>query len=189
MAKNKIIVIGGSTGSVKVLLDILPYLPKDFPIPIIIIIHRKETPQSNLANILQTACNLKLNEIEDKMIIEKGYVYLAPAGYHLLLEDASHFSLDCSEKINYSRPNINLSIESIINAYHNKVIGILLTGANEDGAKGMQRIKDAGGRVIVQSPESSIRSEMPEAAIKLMCPDKILSPKEIITFLLHIQNN
>lgn len=189
MEKKEIIAIGGSAGSIDVLMRILPLLPDNFPLPIIVILHRKLTEKNLMESIFQSRCKIPVTEVEDKMPIEKGKVYLAPAGYHLLVEKDHTLSLDFSEKVNFSRPSIDVTLESIVDVYQGKVLGILLTGANDDGAKGMKLIKDAGGLVVIQTLETSMMVEMPEAAESLLKPDGILSPEEIAEFLINISHN
>lgn len=189
MEKKEIIIFGGSAGSIDVLMRILPFIPKDFPLPIVVVVHRKLTVENLLEGLFQSRCDINIVEVEDKMPMKAGFVYLAPAGYHLLIEKDHTFSLDYSEKVNYSRPNIDVAMQSIVDVFHEKVIGILLTGANDDGAKGMKYIKDAGGLTITQSAESSSMHTMPEAAENIMKPDQILSPEEILKFIISISEN
>lgn len=186
MEKKDIIVIGGSAGSIEVMLAILPGIPENFPIPIVVVLHRKNNNENITESIFQSRCKIPVIEAEDKMQIKSGVVYLAPCGYHLLIERNGTFSLDSSEKVNYSRPSIDVTMESILDIYKNKIIGILLTGANDDGAKGMQLIKNGGGMTIIQSPESAMMPIMPMAAENLIKPDKILNPLEISEFLANI---
>jgi two-component system chemotaxis response regulator CheB len=189
MEKKEIIVIGGSAGSFDVLMNIIPLLPEVFPLPIVIIVHRKTSEESILTALFQRQCKMKVTEADEKMKIEKGIIYIAPAGYHLLVEKDHTFSLDYSEKVNNSRPNIDVTIESIVDVYRDKVIGILLSGANNDGAKGMELLKDSGGFVVIQSPETALFPKMPKAAEKIMKPDTVLSPGEIASFLIGISKS
>lgn len=186
MEEKEIIVIGGSAGSIDVLMEILPNLPEEFPIPIIVVLHRKPSKDNVPENIFQNKSKIYVVEVEDKMPIQKNIVYLAPGGYHLLIEKDHSFALDFSEKVNYSRPSIDVTFESVVDIYKEKVIGILLTGANADGARGLKLIKDSGGYTIIQSPETSMMPMMPEAAESIMKPDQILSPLEISEFLNNI---
>ena len=189
MEKKDIIIIGGSAGSIEVMMRILPLIPANFPIPVILVLHRKSSTENITASVFQSKSEITIIEAEDKMKIESGYIYLAPSGYHLLFEKDKSFSMDFSEKVNYSRPSIDVSMESIVDVYKNKIIGILLTGANSDGAKGLRHIKEAGGLTIIQSIDSSIMAEMPLAALKLFEPNKMLNPEEIALFLININKN
>ena len=183
MGKKEIIVIGGSAGSIDVLLKVLPTLPVNFPLPIIVVVHRKDSRDELLEGLLKSRSKMAVKGAEDKMKLNNSTIYIAPAGYHLLIEQDHSFSLDISEKINYSRPNIDVTFASVVDVYKGKIIGILLTGANDDGARGMKLIKDAGGYTVIQSLESSMIDIMPEAAETLSKPDKFLSPSEISEFL------
>ena len=185
MEKKEMIIIGGSAGSIEVLFQILPLLPKNFPLPVMVVVHRKLVEQNLLEGVLQSKCIIKVTEAVDKMPIQKSTVFLAPAGYHLLIEKDFSFALDSSEKVKYSRPNIDVSMHSVAQVYKNKAIGVLLTGANEDGSYGMKKIHDAGGSTIVQSPETALIPVMPEGALKLFKPDKIARPDEIAKLLME----
>ena len=186
MEDKEIIVIGGSAGSINVLLKLLPLIEKDRCLPIIIIIHRKPTDENVLSTLLQFKTKITIKEIEDKMPIEINTIYLAPANYHVLLEKDKSFTLDDSEKVNYSRPNIDVCMHSVTQIYGNKTIGILLTGANDDGAIGLKMIHDMGGYTIIQKPETCLFSIMPQHAEKLSKPDLKLTPEGIAEFLTTI---
>lgn len=188
MDKKEVIVVGGSAGSINVMLKILPLLAKDSCLPVILVIHRKATDGNTLETILQLKSRIKVREVEDKMPITANTIFLAPANYHLLAEKDKTFMLDYSEKINFSRPNIDICMESLVDVYGEKVIGILLTGANDDGAIGMKKIKDAGGYTIIQSPDSCLFPMMPEHAEKLFKPDLKLKPEEIAGFIMNLKN-
>ncbi|MDO9001250.1 MAG: chemotaxis protein CheB [Bacteroidota bacterium] len=186
MEEKEVIIIGGSAGSIDVMMQILPNLPEEFPVPIILVLHRRPSIGNLSEIIFQNRCKIPVLEVEDKMPIMKNTVYLAPGGYHLLVEKNHSFSLDFSEKVNHSRPSIDVTFESVVDIYNDKVIGILLTGANTDGARGLKLIKDSGGYTIIQSPETSMMPMMPEAAESIMKPDQILNPLEISDFLINI---
>lgn len=188
MENKEVIIIGGSAGSINVLLKILPLLVTDIAVPLILVVHRKSSDGTLLETLLQLKTNIKVFEVEDKMPIQSNCIYLAPANYHLLIEKEKTFTLDYSEKVNFSRPNIDVCMESVVNVYGNKVIGILLTGANNDGATGMKMINDAGGYTIIQSPDSCLFPLMPLHAEKLSEPDLKLSPEEIAEFITNLKN-
>jgi two-component system chemotaxis response regulator CheB len=124
-------------------------------------------------------CSLNIKEADEKENIQAGYVYFAPPNYHLLIENDKTFSLSTDEKVNYSRPSIDVLFESAANAYGPRLAAIILTGANNDGAEGLRRIKQKGGLVIVQDPQSAENSYMPAAALKAVKPDFVLSLVEI----------
>jgi two-component system, chemotaxis family, protein-glutamate methylesterase/glutaminase len=180
MEKKSIIVIGGSAGSINILMKILPEFSADFPVPIIVVVHRKQNNENVLEKLLQQKCKLSVLEIEDKMFIESNTIYIAPAEYHLLIEKDFSFSLDSSEKILNSKPSIDITMESVVDVYKNNVTGVLLSGANEDGAMGMKLIHEAGGLTITQSLNSALIKTMPKAAKNLTQIDYVLSPENII---------
>ena len=183
-AAYDLIVIGGSAGSVGAIVKLIPSLAPDFKIPIILVLHRRaESKEGFISEILQHKSNLHIKEAEEKEIIDPSSVYIAPADYHLLIENDFSFSLDASEKILFSRPSIDVTFESAAEKYGEKLIGILLTGANHDGAKGMTEIAQQGGLTIAQDPETAEIATMPLAAIKTGKVDKVLKLEEIIDFL------
>ncbi|AKD56527.1 chemotaxis protein CheB [Spirosoma radiotolerans] len=189
MAKNKLtpaceaVVIGGSTGSIEVLLSLLPHLPASLSFALIIVVHRKNTADSTLANLLSLKTNSPLYEVDDKDGIKPGNIYLAPADYHLLIEKNRVFALDDSEKINYSRPSIDVTFESAADVYGPALVGILLSGANADGSLGMTAIKKAGGTLVVQQPETAQVGFMPQQAILTNDVDYVLDVSGLIAFL------
>lgn len=188
MEEKEIIIIGGSAGSINVLLKILPLLVNGTCLPIILVIHRKAAEENILETLLQFKTTIKVLEVEDKMPIAANQIYLAPANYHLLIEKNKTFTLDASEKVNFSRPNIDVCMESLIEVYRDKIIGIVLTGANNDGAAGMKAIHDAGGFTVIQSPETCLFPIMPQHVAKLMKPDLILTPEAIAKFIMNAKN-
>ena len=177
---NRIIAIGGSAGSLEVIMKIVQSLKTGSGNVYLIIVHRKNDAESILAELLKAKTSLVVKEVEDKDLIEPGHIYLAPSNYHLLLEDERHFSLDASEKIHFSRPSIDVTFESLAEIYGKKVIGILLSGANADGVKGLQTIQKSGGFTIVQDPSSAEVSFMPEQAIQANAYNSIANPDEMI---------
>jgi len=189
MAKDKIntlpelIIIGGSAGSLQVVFFILENCSADFPVPILLVLHRDPQGASKLEELLAGKTKLKVKEIEDKDPIEKGYVYICPADYHTLIEEGDSFSLDYSEKINFSRPSIDVSFRSGADAFGTRLVCILLSGANADGADGLNYVKDKLGITIVHHPEEAIVSYMPEQALLLRKADFVLRKDEIVQFM------
>jgi two-component system chemotaxis response regulator CheB len=179
----KAIVIGGSAGSFQVISKVLASLPKDFELPIIMCLHRLKHVRHGFVEALNIKSSISLDEPEDKENIKKGKIYLAPANYHLSVELGNYFSLSTEEMVNNSRPSIDVTLETAAYAYKNKLIGILLSGANKDGALGMKKIKDRGGLTIVQDPAECMIDTMPVAAMKLTQIDYVLNVQQIITFL------
>lgn len=159
------VVIGTSAGGVEALLSLLGKLPADFPCPVMIVIHLPSDRPSNFAPVLNARCAVEVKEAEDKETIQRGTVYIAPANYHLLVEPQHYLSLSCDEPVYYSRPAIDLLFESAAYAFGKRLLGIVLTGASEDGAKGAQTIKACGGGIWVQDPAEAVAKIMPSAAI------------------------
>jgi len=174
----EILLIGGSAGSLEVLMQLLPALRKDLPLAVVIILHRKNG-ESMLAELLNDKTALTVKEAEEKDVLQNGTVYIAPADYHLMIEQDKTLSLDFSEKINYSRPAIDVTFETAADAYGPSVIAILLSGANADGTEGLLRIKKAGGLTIVQDPDDASVAYMPQHAIEKIRVDYVVSAKEM----------
>lgn len=183
MSDYKAVIIGGSAGSFAVVLKMLSKLRADFELPIIICMHRLKHVRSGLAENLDVKSSLKVVEPNDKERIEKGKVYLAPSNYHMFVEFDGTISLSTEEMNNQSRPSIDYTLSSASSAYREKCIGIILTGANKDGAKGLKDIADKKGFTIVQDQKTAEVDTMPKAAMKIMKPDMILSPDEITDYL------
>ncbi len=186
MENKEAIIIGGSAGSIDSLMEILSALSKDACLPLIVILHRKSAIENRLEDLLQLKTNFEVIEVEDKMQIENNKIYLAPANYHLLIESNRTFSLDYSEKVNYSRPNIDVSMKSAAEVFRGKTVGILLSGANCDGTEGLRAIKDAGGIAIIQSPETCLFPEMTIHAEQQFETDHKLSPDKIAEYISNI---
>jgi len=182
------IVIGVSSGGMNALKFIFSKLPVDFRIPIIIVQHMSARSDSEWIKLLNDKSNLAIKEADEKEKVESGHVYIAPANYHLLIENDKTFSLTIDERVNFARPSIDVLFESAAEAYKNKLIGIVLTGSNNDGAKGIKRIKESGGMVIIQDPETAESPNMPASAINVIQPDYILSLEKIIEFLIKLDN-
>jgi len=170
------IVIGGSAGAFDVLRLVLHSLPPKLPVPLAVVLHLLPTRPSGLVPALQQVCVLPVREAEDKEPAEPGVVYLASPNYHLLLEKNRHFSLSTDEPVHFSRPAIDVLFESAADAYGAELCGILLSGANEDGARGLQRIRAVGGLTAVQAPSTAVARVMPEAALVLDAAEVALEP-------------
>jgi len=182
------IVIGASAGALEALSVIIPSLPADFGLPVMVVVHVPADKKSILAELFQAKCNIQVREAEDKEPVRGGTAYFAPADYHLLVEADKSLSLSNDEPVLYSRPSVDVLFESAADAYGPGLIGIVLTGANQDGAKGLNAVMRAGGRAIVQSPEAAYAAAMPEAAIA-ECPGaRVLSLDEIAVYLQGVQD-
>jgi two-component system chemotaxis response regulator CheB len=181
----ELIVVGCSLGGMKALETILESLPAAFSVPIAIVQHRYRTSSEGLPNYLRKHSKLPISDADDKQWIEKGHVYLAPANYHLLIEN-NELSLSVDEAVAYSRPSVDVLFESAAEAYRDKVIGVILTGANSDGARGAAAIKKRGGFVIVQDPKTAEAPSMPQSAIDAARVDRILPLERIGPFLTEL---
>jgi two-component system chemotaxis response regulator CheB len=180
------VVIGVSAGGLFALSRILKELPVDFPLPIIVIQHRSKDERTLLEDLLQSKCKIKIKQADEKEKIERGLVYIAPAGYHLLIEKDHSFSLSCDALVNFSRPSIDVLFETAAEVYEDKLIGIILTGANKDGATGIQVIRMRGGITIAQNPASASFPFMPLAAIDTGSVQYIFELQEVKDFLLNL---
>lgn len=179
----KIVVIGGSAGSLEVLFRLLPLLTKNLSVPILIILHRRSTADSSLSDLLGSKTALPLQEADDKDQILPGNIYLAPSDYHLLVENDFTLSLDYSEKVNFSRPSLDVTFETVADVYGGSAVGIILSGANEDGTAGLLAIKKAGGLVIAQDPETAQVPVMPQNVINFIGVDFIYGIEEIANYI------
>ena len=177
-----IIVIGASLGGLHALQTILASLPAEFSLPIAIVQHREAGSSEILQEILQRHSLLTVCDAEDQAAIKPGHVYLAPADYHLLLEPG-YFTLSTVEPVNYARPAIDVLFESAADSYGEKAVGVILTGLNYDGARGLAAIKRRGGIAIVQDPATAEAPDMPKAALAATPVDKILPLAAIGPFL------
>ncbi len=177
------VVIGVSAGGLAALGEILPQLDKRIPVPIFIVQHVSPDSDNFMPTHFDSHCHVSVKEGEDKEPPEKGTVYFAPPNYHLLVELEKTLALSVEERVNYSRPSVDVLFDTAAEAYGDKLIGIILTGANSDGALGLRKIKQFGGLTIVQSPETAEADSMPRAAIEATDVDHLLPLSEIGVFL------
>lgn len=164
------IVVGGSAGALDVLLAALPALPADFPLPIVIVLHVSPTARSMITEILTHRCRLPAREAGDKDPVAPGVLHVAPPNYHLLIERHRAFALTIDPPVHFCRPSIDVLFASAADAYGPALAGVLLSGANEDGADGLARIHAAGGLAIIQDPAGAAAPAMPAAAIARVGP-------------------
>lgn len=181
------VVIGASLGGIRALNEILPALPKNYPHPVIIVLHLPAGQPSMLAHIFAPKVNLEVKEVNEKEKIRGGVIYFAPADYHLLVEKDRTFSLSVEDPLHHSRPSIDILFESAADAYGTHLIGVILTGSNNDGALGLKAIKDAGGTTIVQNPSVAESPEMPNAAIEIAEPQLVLPLHDIARILAGVK--
>ncbi len=177
-----IVVVGASLGGLRSLKTLLGGLAADFQAPVAIVQHRHAGSDDGLSGLLQKHTALPVAEVEDKQAIVPGRVYLAPADYHLLVDEAS-FALSTDAVVCHSRPSVDVLFESAANACGARVIGVILSGANRDGADGLAAIKRRGGVAVVQDPATAESGTMPQAAIAAAEVDRILPLEEIAPFL------
>ncbi|MDB5491607.1 MAG: chemotaxis protein CheB [Micavibrio sp.] len=182
-AEAKAVVIGASAGAVEALSALLPKLPERYSLPVMVVVHMPPDKDSIIAELFQAKSKVIVKEAEDKEAVRAGTVYFAPPDYHLLVEEEKILSLSNDELVHFSRPSIDVLFESAAYAYGAGLVGIVLTGANSDGAAGLRAISDNGGVVIVQDPDQAYSSPMPRAAIGL-CPEaKIMTLEQIADYL------
>lgn len=182
-SKCKALIIGGSAGSLDVLLEIFPLLSDEIDFPIILVTHRKSGNDALLSDLLRSRTKLKVNEAEEKDKIQPGNVYIAPADYHLLIEENETFSLDYSEKVNYSRPSIDVTFHSAAEVFKDKLVCILLSGSNADGVAGLKTVKSSGGLVVIQNPKTAVMPYMPQQAANEIEGGIILNANEMAEFI------
>lgn len=175
MSGVRAVVIGASAGGVAALFQVLGALPSTFAIPVLCVLHLPDDRHSQLAGVLQRRLHRPVCEARDKERISGGQIYVAGPGYHLSVERDLTLSLSQEEPVHFSRPAIDFLFISAADAYGDSLLGVLLTGANEDGARGLAYIKKNGGRTIVQDPRDAQVALMPEAAMALHQPDHILT--------------
>lgn len=185
---DKIIVIGGSAGSFTIVTKILSKLPKNYKFPIIMCLHRLKHIRAGFAEALSIKSNLAVVEPFDKQKIEAGKVFLAPANYHMYVNKDRTFTLSIEEPVNHSRPAIDITFVSASHIFKDKMVGIILSGANNDGAYGFKKTKDNGGITIIQNPDECQVTTMPMSCVKLAEPHHILNSDEIINFLIALNN-
>lgn len=179
---TEIFLIGGSAGSLKVLLQLLPDL-KIPQFPILIVLHRSPAGHSIINSLLGNYTNIPIVDIEDKTALEAGRIYIAPADYHVLIEKDKTVTLDYSEKFNYSRPSIDVTFMSAARIYKERTFALLLSGANDDGSEGLRYIKSLRGSAIVQDPKTCEVSYMPTQALNKGGIDLVIRPEEIAAFI------
>lgn len=180
-----IVVVGASWGGLQALTTLVSGFPASFPFPVIVVQHRSRDSTSVLAELLQDVSKLQICEVEDKAPIVDGHVHIAPPDYHLLV-DRGTFALSTEAPLRYSRPSIDITFESVANEYNGEAVGVVLTGANQDGSAGLQTIVARGGTAIVQDPETAESPTMPRAALAAVPTATVLPIEEIAPFLTRL---
>jgi len=186
MLEHRVVVIGVSSGGVQALKLLLGALAADFPLPLLIVQHISPDAGDGMARLLAELCSIRVKEADEQERIVAGCAYLAPPNYHLLVERDGLLSLAADGYVSYARPSIDVLFESAVTAFGAAVIGIVLTGANSDGARGLAAIKAAGGLAIVQDPADAEASQMPAAALAATQPDYVLSLADIAATLSRV---
>lgn len=181
--KTELVIIGGSAGSLKVILEMIKNLNDHINVSVLLVLHRKAHSTNILQALLQQLSPLKVVEIDDKTEIESNKIYITPADYHLLFENKKIMSLDSSEKMNYSRPSIDVTFKSAAEIYGEKLIGVLLSGANADGVEGLSYIKKNDGQVWIQNPETAEVDYMPRHALAAVRYDRIIQPEDLAKYI------
>ena len=177
------LIIGGSAGSLDVLLEIFPALRNDIHFPIIIVVHRKASNESLLTDLLKSRTTLAVAEADEKEFLTPGKVFIAPADYHMLIEEDQSISLDYSEKVNYSRPSIDVTFQSAAEVFKEKLVCILLSGSNSDGVEGLKSVNNYGGKVVIQNPNTAIMPYMPQQAVINVKPHVILDSHDMADYI------
>lgn len=186
MKRNKAIVIGASAGGIQALRKILSLLPDNYSHAIIIVLHISAAHRSTLPEVFKGIVNLPVKEAQEKEDILSGTIYFAPPGYHLLIESDHTFSLSNEEPVYFSRPSIDVTFESAAYVYGKGLTAILLTGASQDGAMGLKKVKELGGSTIIQDPKSAEHSEMPRSGIPYVDPENIMTLDQISKHLVSL---
>jgi two-component system chemotaxis response regulator CheB len=180
------VVVGVSAGGLNALKVLLPLIPEDFDLPVVIVQHMHPQQDTSFLVSLGECCSIPVREAEEKDAVSSGSIYFAPPNYHLLIERDRTFSLSIDPKVNFSRPSIDILFETAAEAYGSRLIGIILTGANNDGAAGLRTVKEKGGFAIVQDPIDAEYPAMPKAALQETVADHVLSITGVGHFLVEI---
>jgi two-component system, chemotaxis family, protein-glutamate methylesterase/glutaminase len=176
--KYEIVAIGSSWGGFNAVRSILGAMPDDFRVPIVVAQHQHSSDEADLASAFRTRCRLPVEEISDKSQLEEGHVYVSPPDYHTLV-DGHTFELSTDVQVHFSRPSIDVLFESVADSFGSAAIGVVLTGANRDGAHGLLRIKENDGFTIVEDPTTAAQPTMPQAAVDVARPHRVASLQEI----------
>jgi two-component system chemotaxis response regulator CheB len=181
--KSEILLLGGSAGSFRLIFNIVKNFEAPLNKAVIIIIHRKRNFFSEIEKLFADNSRMQFREISDKELIKKNTIYIAPANYHTLIEKEECFGLDVSESVWYSKPSIDVTFESAAEVYKDRCTAILFSGANQDGAEGLLKLRNYGSLTIVQDPIEAEMPQMPAAAIEISAAEYILSTKAIFELL------
>ncbi len=181
------VVLGVSTGGVDALKRLLPALPVAYSLPVLVVIHLTPESGDSLARLLNDMAEIEVKEADEGELIAGGVVYLAPANYHLLLERDGQLALSIDPAVNFARPSIDVLFESAAASFGAAVIGVILTGAANDGARGLERIRQLGGFTIVQEPADAVMDAMPKNALALGPADRVVTLDELPALLIYLE--
>jgi two-component system, chemotaxis family, protein-glutamate methylesterase/glutaminase len=182
----KVVAIGASAGGVQALSKILPSLPAGYPLSVLVVVHVPPDRDNALVPLFRGKCRVEVKEAEDKEPTRPGVVYFAPADYHLLVERDGSLSLSSDDLVNFSRPSIDVLMETAADAFGPALAGVVLTGANEDGALGLQAVVSAGGHAVVEDPANAYASAMPEAARSACASAQVMTLDALKSYLLSL---
>jgi two-component system chemotaxis response regulator CheB len=186
MSERVLVTVGSSWGGLDALRQILGALPADFPAPVAVAQHRApESHRTAFRDLLGAVTRLQVCEADDKEELRPGTVYLAPPDYHLLVDDG-FLALSVDERVQHARPSIDVLFRSAAESFRERCVGVVLTGANADGATGLARIAELGGRAIVQDPSDAARTEMPRAALAAVPSAEVLPAARIGSRLVEL---
>jgi two-component system chemotaxis response regulator CheB len=183
--RSKVLLVGGSAGSFKLIFRLVKSFPHDLNKTVIIVIHRKKNFFSEIEKLFAENSRMLLREISDKEEINPNAIYIAPANYHTLIEKDGHFGLDVSDAVWYSKPSIDVTFESAAEVYKQDCTAILFSGANQDGAEGLLKLRESGALTIAQHPDDAEMAEMPQAAINIHAAEYVLKTTEIFELILN----
>ncbi|GEL72167.1 chemotaxis protein CheB [Myxococcus virescens] len=180
------VVVGASAGGVEALVTVLPSLPRAFRPSVLVVIHQPRERRSMLVDIFSARCALPVREAQDKESVQPGTIYFAPPDYHLLVDEGPSLALSADDPVLFSRPSIDVLFESAADVYGHRLAGLILTGANSDGARGLAAVRDAGGVTLVQRPDTAHVATMPAAALARGPVDFVLSLEQLADLLRRV---
>lgn len=186
MGRLQAVAMGVSSGGLEALRTILPTLPAGFPVPLLIVYHQGPRPDMFVVRYLDEKCLIRVVEAEEKERIRAGTAYLAPPNYHLLVEEDLTLTLTTEERVSFARPSVDVLFETAAEAFGPGLVGLVLTGANRDGSRGLKRIKERGGLALVQNPKTAEMESMPGSAREAVEVDAVLELEEIGPYLVDL---
>jgi two-component system, chemotaxis family, protein-glutamate methylesterase/glutaminase len=186
MRKHEAVVIGVSSGGLEALKTLLPAFPADFPAPVLVVYHQGARRDRFIIDYLNGLTRIQVREAEEKEPLLPGVVYLAPPNYHLLVEEDRTLTLSTEERVSFARPSVDVLFETAAEAFGPELVGVILTGANQDGSQGLRAVKERGGTALVQNPDTAEMEVMPRAALEAVEVDRVLDLEELGSYLLGL---